>query len=204
MDDNNHEITWSTGAIFDPVNDIGESNQFLNGKNNKIFFTSDTHFCHKNILVYEAENRPFKGRDEMNEELIKRWNSVVGSDDIVFHLGDFSFGGFSRIKEIVSRLNGKIHILLGNHDRYKHFDWENLGFAKVYDNPFMIDGKYILSHEPLNVIPDGKVNVYGHVHGSKYFNTVDSNRICVCVERWNCTPIEYDKIKELVGLEKNA
>ena len=68
MDDNNHEITWSIGSIFDPVNDIGESNQFLNGKNNKIFFTSDTHFCHKNILVYEAENRPFKDRDEMNEE----------------------------------------------------------------------------------------------------------------------------------------
>ena len=163
----------------------------------KIWVTSDTHFCHRRILIYEAENRPFKNLNEMNEALIQRWNEKVGEKDIVLHLGDFSFGNKNRIKDIVTRLNGRIWLLMGNHDREQHYNWKELGFDRTFDNPFLLDGKFVFSHEPLKEIPEGKVNIYGHVHGSKCFNTIDQNRICACVERWNCAPIEYEYIKSL-------
>ena len=164
---------------------------------NKIWIISDTHFHHRRILEYEAEARPFKDRDEMDAELVKRWNAVVGPSDVVFHLGDFAFAGKNYISSIAHQLNGRKILLLGNHDRENMIDWISCGFDTVHEQPFLLDGKFIFSHEPLAEIPDGKINVYGHVHGSKYFNTIDRNRICVCVERWNCAPIEYEFIKNL-------
>lgn len=163
----------------------------------KVLFTSDTHFWHKNILKYEPVNRPFKDVFEMNEQMISRWNSVVGSNDLVFHLGDFAFSGKEQIRSIVSRLNGKIVLLLGNHDRdMGNVDWKELGFYDFIKEPSIVGGRFIISHEPLESIPSGKINLYGHVHGKKEFNTFDSNRMCVCVERWNCTPVSFDRIKE--------
>ena len=194
--------------IDSPEFNLGSSDQFIGNflekpgdlehiVKNKIWVTSDTHFGHKNILVYEAAARPFKDRDEMNEALIQKWNEKVGPNDVVFHLGDFAFATPNKIRQITERLNGRKFLLLGNHDRVRKFDWEHLGFERIFRHSFLMDGRFIFSHEPLDKIPDGKINVYGHVHGSSYFNTVDSNRICVCVERWDCAPIEYEKIRAL-------
>ncbi len=173
---------------------------FLDGESvvqNRIWIISDTHFHHRRILEYEAEFRPFKDRDEMDAELVKRWNKVVGPSDVVFHLGDFALAGKNYISSIVHQLNGRKILLLGNHDRESRIDWISCGFDSVHERPFLLDGRFILSHEPLDKIPDGMVNIYGHVHASSYFNTIDSNRICVCVERWNCAPIEYEFVKRM-------
>jgi calcineurin-like phosphoesterase family protein len=194
--------------IDSPEFNLGSSDQFIGNflekpgdlnhvVKNKIWVTSDTHFGHKNILVYEAAARPFKDKEEMNEVLIQRWNEKVGPNDVVIHLGDFAFATPNKIRQITARLNGRKFLLLGNHDRVRKFDWGNLGFEQVFRHSFMLDDKFIFSHEPLDRIPDGKINVYGHVHGSSYFNTLDRNRICVCVERWNCAPIEYIFIQNL-------
>ena len=80
----------------------------------KVFFTSDTHFNHTNIIQYCQ--RPFKSTDEMNEAIIDNWNSVVGEEDTVFHLGDFCLGSSAEWNKILNRLNGKIYLILGNHD----------------------------------------------------------------------------------------
>ena len=79
----------------------------------KIFFTSDTHFFHKNIIKYC--NRPFGSVEEMNEALVANWNSVVGPDDHVYHLGDFCFGNVEKWNWCLEpgRLNGHIHLILG-------------------------------------------------------------------------------------------
>lgn len=204
-------------AVFvdSPENNLGSSDQFIGNfmerpgdlehiVKNKIWVTSDTHFHHRRILEYEATNRPFKDRDEMNEAMIERWNAKVGPMDVVIHLGDFAFATPNKIRGITERLNGRKILLLGNHDRVRKFDWEHLGFDLVLQRPFIMDDKFIFSHEPLEEIPDGKINVYGHVHGSSYFNTLDRNRICVCVERWNCAPIEYEFIKSLFKQESPA
>lgn len=76
---------------------------FENGNN--IFFSSDLHFGHKNIIKYCT--RPFESVEEMNKKLIENWNSVVTNDDTVFFLGDAGFGSVTKICECVKRLNGK-------------------------------------------------------------------------------------------------
>ena len=80
----------------------------------KVFFTSDTHFYHGNIIRFC--NRPFKDVEVMNETIISNWNITVGQDDIVFHLGDFCLGGSAEWTKILDRLNGKIYLIMGNHD----------------------------------------------------------------------------------------
>ena len=80
----------------------------------KVFFTSDTHFYHGNIIRFC--NRPFKDVETMNETIISNWNNTVGQDDIVFHLGDFCLGGSAEWTRILNRLNGRIYLIMGNHD----------------------------------------------------------------------------------------
>ncbi len=86
----------------------------MNNKN-KIWFTSDSHFGHKNIIRFS--NRPFKDEHHMNEELIKAWNDVVGEEDDVYHLGDVSLTNSDNTHKILQRLNGKIHLISGNHEK---------------------------------------------------------------------------------------
>lgn len=70
-------------------------------------------FNHKAILRFC--NRPWESIEEHDQALIENWNSVIGPDDTVFHLGDFVFGGFPKWKEIVEQLNGHIYLIRGNH-----------------------------------------------------------------------------------------
>jgi calcineurin-like phosphoesterase family protein len=107
----------------------------------------------------------------MNEILISNWNKVVGLNDIVYHLGDFSF---SHKREshlnIFNRLNGKKHLIIGNHDSSITF---GLGWESVQDyKELKIDGKhYILMHYPIdswNRSYHGAIHFYGHVHTQKH------------------------------------
>ena len=73
-----------------------------------------THFGHTNIIRFCK--RPWKTVEEMDNALIQNWNSVVGENDIVFHLGDFAFAPNWRWKELLVKLNGRIYLIMGNHD----------------------------------------------------------------------------------------
>ncbi len=80
-----------------------------------IWFTSDCHFSHANVIKYDK--RPFTSAQEMDETLIANWNAKVKANDIVFYLGDLSFDrDFGRTQAIAKQLKGKIHFILGNHD----------------------------------------------------------------------------------------
>lgn len=79
-----------------------------------IWFTSDMHFGHRNIMRFC--NRPFDSVEEMDEALINNWNAIVEEGDIVFNLGDFAYASNSRWKEILERLKGTHYLVLGNHD----------------------------------------------------------------------------------------
>ena len=85
----------------------------------KIFFTSDLHFGHENVLRFD--NRPFETVEEMDDELIKRWNDKVGKGDLVYVLGDLIWKtATNEAIRIIKRLNGQIILIKGNHDRFLH------------------------------------------------------------------------------------
>lgn len=166
----------------------------------KTFLISDTHFSHKNIISYC--NRPYENTKEMNEDLIKKWNEVVGRDDLVYHLGDFGFGSKEEIKRIQERLNGRIALVLGNHDNRGVKFYYDCGFHRVYDNPIVIQDFFILSHVPF--VPwetNGRyANIHGHTHDDDRFKTT-SRTFNACVEMNGYKPVLFEdaiqKMKEL-------
>ena len=149
-----------------------------------IYFTSDTHFNHTNILKYEPKTRPFETIEEMNEVLISNWNNVVKEDDIVYVLGDFFMGALDSIEPIYNRLNGKVILIRGNHDTRNRLQiYEELGI-EVKDIEYLnYKGRFfILCHFPIAseefikmVIRDNSevVNLYGHIHSNAPKGYVD-------------------------------
>ena len=80
-----------------------------------IFFTADTHFGHGGALG--LFRRPFASVAEMNEAVIARWNEAIRAGDEVWHLGDFAVRrSAAEVAENLGRLNGKIHLIIGNND----------------------------------------------------------------------------------------
>jgi calcineurin-like phosphoesterase family protein len=130
------------------------------------FFTSDTHFSHKNVIKYC--NRPFSTIEEMNARLITNWNSKIGVGDTVYHLGDFSFGDLESAQNIFDQLNGNIHLIKGNHDQKSvHIR----GWKSINDYLELKIGKQfiVLSHYAMRVWNRshyGAWMLYGHSHGS--------------------------------------
>ncbi len=162
----------------------------------KVFFIADTHFGESNIIRYE--NRPFADVYEMDARLISRWNSAVGSEDVVYHLGDFSIEG--RESEILSKLNGIKHLVKGNHDFKSNAQYREYGFEEVYDCPIIIDSFWILSHDPLYVNTNMPyANLFGHVHASPVIKDYSAQHFCVSAERIDYTPVGFDEIKKKIS-----
>lgn len=149
-----------------------------------IYFTSDTHFGHKKIPIFCPNTRP-QGvtPEEMDEIMIARWNEVVPSRAEVYHLGDFTFWhSKSKVHEILARLNGRIHLTLGNHDdiiidnraeftgHNDQKDWIGR-FASIrdYHEIRFNKQKINLFHFPMAIWhkhAEGAWHLYGHCHGS--------------------------------------
>lgn len=162
-----------------------------------IWFTSDLHFNHSNILKYEAETRPFATLNEMNEVIIKNWNDRVKPEDTIYVLGDLIMGQLEAGRECVERLNGKIILIRGNHDTPKRLEmFKEMGIEihDIYYLPYK-SRYFILSHFPITsqefinmVIKDNSevVSLYGHVHhnapkgyvNGTYHVGVDTNDLC--------------------------
>lgn len=144
-----------------------------------IWFTSDTHFGHKNIIRYC--NRPFSSVEEMDEVMIIRWNSIVKQKDIVYHLGDVTMGSYNDFWKIIPRLNGTIHIITGSHDHewMKHLSESRTFYSEgklvgsLYSLELQTGSKYptlfVLCHYAMRVWEKshfGSFHLYGHSHGT--------------------------------------
>ena len=135
--------------------------------NQKVFFTSDLHIGHENILSFC--NRPFTNISDMNKALIGNWNSVVGKDDIVFNLGDMIWRRDEyTYKTLYESLNGFKYHILGNHDKQMNTKIDNV---KLLSDIVLlsIDDEYYfyLSHFPLMTWSrreNGYANLHGHIH----------------------------------------
>ena len=173
----------------------------------KLFVIGDTHFMHHNIIKYT-------GRDpEFEKQVIANWNSVVGEDDMVIHLGDLSAGVKGRMQELydkVNSLNGNRILIRGNHDHFSDGRYINdMGFEAVYE--YMIADDILFVHYPLEITSYSKPNeikrinfysdlvkqnnikhvVHGHTHGR---DTGIPGHFNCSVEQISMCPVELDKL----------
>ena len=139
----------------------------------KVFFTSDLHLGHAKII--EFDKRPFKSVEEMDAEIIRRWNAKVGKGDTVYVLGDMIWKTRKdEALDIIKSLKGQIILIKGNHDRFVSNGEVKNAFAAVKDydeiNVTLEDGtsqKCVLSHYfiPMyNGHRDGAIHLHGHSH----------------------------------------
>ena len=168
---------------------------------------------HSNYINYRDFKRDFdiKFEDKTNnaeylrlllaqhdELIIRAWNSVVGKHDTVWFLGDFCMGGRSSIAGYVSRLNGIIRMVKGNHDNYPNKVYLDAGVKSISEHPVLLKQKYILSHAPIEAFVAQKgrgqfFNIFGHVHSSSQFKTKTKNYQCVSIERQCLMPIQINE-----------
>lgn len=165
-----------------------------------IYFTSDLHLGHKRMLEY----RPFKALYEMDNTIIRNWNTVVDPKDVVYILGDFSFYSRDKTIELLKNLNGHKILIKGNHDKDKRVlgafnEVYDLKKIKVPDNDVPRNTQEIvLCHYAMRIWDKkhfGSWHLYGHSHGNMPEDP-NSKSFDVGVDAWNYFPISYEQVKE--------
>jgi calcineurin-like phosphoesterase family protein len=165
-----------------------------------IWFISDTHFGHANILGFKNYDgtplRVFEHVDAMDEHTIKQWNSVVKPQDKVYHLGDCVIN--KKHLPTLLRLNGHKRLVRGNHDIEDTSIFIKY-FEDVYGVRVFSKEGFICSHIPIHpdCLSKWKVNVHGHLHGNRILlpnKQINSSYYSVCVEQINYTPVHIDTI----------
>lgn len=163
-----------------------------------IWYTSDTHWGHRNILAFC--DRPWANVKEMNEGLIRGWNYRVGDHDTVYHLGDLSFVDNEWTHSILKRLNGHIVLVKGNHDR----NWTSDRIDQIVPELTIEDEgqKLYLTHKPKSKwegAEEGVWHLHGHLHGNPYHRDWPAptafKRLDVGVDCWNWKPINITDIR---------
>ena len=185
----------------------------------KLFFTSDTHYHHKNICRGTTNwtgdldaTRPFETLEEMDDTIVNNINEVVGEDDILVHLGDWSFGGFEYVVEFRQRINCRnIHLILGNHDHHIERNRQGVQGNFIKTSHYEVlhvtdeDGDdlnydFVISHFPIVSWHDmnrGRFHVFGHVHLPEDRKLMPGRSMDVGMDGNNLRPYE---LKEVVAI----
>lgn len=180
-----------------------------------IFFTSDTHFGHNNIIKYT--NRPFVDADEMDKVLVDNINAKVSPRDILYVLGDFAMGKsknkLQHAQKMLSQIHCKnVYLVIGNHDVQGIERLKEIGFTDVYQmREIHHNGtKFVLCHYPLmewNGFYHGAYHLHGHVHNDASYNEDmrerDIKRYDVGVDANDYAPISIDEIVEFFNSTNN-
>jgi len=180
-----------------------------------IFFTSDSHFYHRNILEY-CPGRKWATIEDMNCGLIAGWNAKIGKNDIVYHLGDFTLTTrVELIDQILAQLNGTIRLVKGNHDKWLRkvdalqnkgkFEW----IKQYHKENLSLDGKtyeFVMMHFPFltwDGSARGSINVHGHAHGSNDHLNRGTKRLDVGVdgEYSNLQPLS---LREVIAITEQG
>ena len=172
-----------------------------------IYFTSDTHFGHVGKPREEGGNggiigmakRPFRTIEEHDDDLIRRWNEVVGRNDDIYHLGDIVFAKdrSAAIEDLLKKLNGRIHICWGNHDHKPTRKMAHL-FASAQDvKQIKIEGNPIFlshyAHRAWNKSHHGSYHFFGHSHGGM---PAFGRSLDVGVDCWDYFPVTFNQIRD--------
>jgi len=187
-----------------------------------IWFTSDLHFGHANIIKYC--NRPFESVDHMNQELIRRWNEKVQPEDTVWVLGDVAMGKLKETVPLVAQLNGDKHLVAGNHDgcwKYHkkadkmaalYFDagfrsiwteaWSTLPFGdkdikfQMHHFPFVGDSHDTDRYSEMRPIDKGQILLHGHVHDAW---KAKPRMVNVGCDVWGYAPVTFDQLMSAIA-----
>lgn len=172
------------------------------------FFTSDTHFFHARLL---EKGRPFANVEDMNETMIQNWNSRVSANDLVWHLGDVSFGKSEPTREILNRLNGRKILVRGNHDPEGNSSCIKRGFTAVVNQIVVsiLGRPFLMSHYPYR---QGQILRHVEKHGEAFTDKVGdlpllcghvhdawkkhTNQLNVGVDVWDFTPVSEVQIAD--------
>ena len=189
-----------------------------------VFLTSDTHFGHAGVCRFTHPDddtvklRPWTDPDEMDEEMIRRWNDRVRPKDKVYHLGDVVIN--RKALKTLARLNGDKVLIRGNHDIFPDVEYrEHFRELRAYH---VMNGM-ILSHIPLHPDSLGRfgVNIHGHLHAGRVMKTIKVDRVgpydprpftveepvidvryhCVCVEQTDFAPILFEDVIKRIEAE---
>ena len=178
-----------------------------------IFATADLHFGHDRAFIWGA--RGFKSIEEHDAEIIKRWNEVVTEKDDVYILGDLMLGDNAHGIYCLSQLNGKLHILTGNHctsarQKLYHTLENMVEFCGCATTIKYKKKQLYLSHYPtitsnMEANPHQAVfNLYGHTHQTTNFYNGQPFMYHVGVDSHNCYPVLLDDIITEIKNEINA
>ena len=195
-------------------------------KGQNLFFTSDTHYGHSNICRAttnwtdaDSVTRDFKSLDHMNNTIVDNINSIVGENDVLIHLGDWSFGGFENIAEFRSRIVCKnIHLTYGNHDHHirrnkddiqsifsSTQDYMHLDIRRPSDRGKGVMDKFsfICMHYPIaswDSMNANMIHLHGHTHLPKHLRIADGRAMDIGTDGNDLEPIS---LNEVVSLLKN-
>jgi len=194
-----------------------------------VWFTSDTHYDHKNICSATSEwsedneskgQRQFNSLEEMNTVLVNNINAVVLPDDTLFHLGDWSFNGFDNIRKFRERLTCKnIYIVLGNHDHHIERNKDNiqelfagisignleleLNYRSLRNMGLNEKQRFFLNHYPVCSWKDmkrGVIHLFGHVHLSKGAKIMKGKAMDVGVDGNDYKPYSFFDVMRIMSL----
>lgn len=181
-----------------------------------IYFTSDLHFGHKNIIDFC--DRPWNSVDAMNKGLIDNWNDTVGNDNLVYVLGDVCMGKIDKSLQLLTQLKGIKRLVPGNHDRCwigngpKHEKWiqryEDVGFHPTAERYFRTSNEmFLLDHFPYEgdshdkdryvehrPVDTGLWLLCGHVHDAW---KVSGRQINVGTDVWDYRPVAAQTLIDL-------
>lgn len=187
-------------------------------KDQRIFFTSDTHYAHSNICsattnwaVGNGYTRQFDSLEDMNQRLVDNINNMVGEDDILIHLGDWSFGGFEKVQEFRNRILCKnIHLVLGNHDHHIERNKEGvqslfssvqnylkLEVRKQVTKTLMDKHIFVCMHYPIvswHDMNQGVIHLHGHVHLPLHLRIAEGKAMDVGVDGNGLEPLSLGEI----------
>lgn len=165
----------------------------------KTFLTSDHHFGHNNMAKFGTRPWGPGEADAMTEFLVEKWNSIVGPNDKVYHLGDFAIP--KRAVKTAGRLNGRKVLVRGNHDIYSLSEY----------TPYFYDVRgshkldvFVLSHIPIH---PGSIarwsggNIHGHLHEHRVKDLagqIDPRYLCVSVEHTDYAPIDFEEVRQIM------
>ena len=178
-----------------------------------VFLVSDTHFGHAGVCRFTHPDdatvklRPWDNADEMDEEMIRRWNDRVRPTDKVYHLGDVVIN--RKALKTLHRLNGDKVLIRGNHDIFPDVEYREY-FREL--RAYHVMNGMILSHIPIHPESLGRfgVNIHGHLHASrvkmepvgKYgIPVIDTRYHCVCVEQTDFAPILFEDVIKRIEAE---